>query len=75
MSKLAPPRLRPAHKRRATGRGNANKAAIIKACNSLFGTKFDPEKYESSGEDNIADSAFVCLLTCEEYAAGLPKKF
>lgn len=58
-------------KRRATGKGNANKSDMIKACNELFSTEFDSENYETAGFDNAADSAFVCLLALEHYAKGL----
>jgi Holliday junction resolvasome RuvABC endonuclease subunit len=59
-------------KKRATGKGNANKSDIIKACNALFGSDMDHKDYENAGYDNIADAAFVCLLTLEHYHAGLP---
>jgi Holliday junction resolvasome RuvABC endonuclease subunit len=58
-------------KKRATNRGNANKEMIITACNEMFGAKLDPEGYATTGEDNIADSAWVLLLGLEQYAAGL----
>jgi Holliday junction resolvasome RuvABC endonuclease subunit len=58
-------------KRRATGKGNANKSDMIKACNQFFRTEFDSENYETAGYDNAADSAFVCLLALENYAKGL----
>lgn len=58
-------------KRRATGKGNANKSDMIRACNEMFRTEFDPENYETAGFDNAADSAFVCLLALEHYAKGL----
>ncbi len=58
-------------KRRATGKGNANKSDMIVACNEMFRTEFDSENYETAGFDNAADSAFVCLLALENYAKGL----
>lgn len=58
-------------KKRATGKGNASKSDMIKACNKLFGSDMDSEDYESAGYDNVADSAFVCLLGLEMYANGL----
>jgi hypothetical protein len=58
-------------KRRATGKGNANKSDMIAACNEMFRTDFDTENYETAGFDNAADSAFVCLLALENYAKGL----
>ena len=60
-------------KKRATGKGNANKGDIIKACNELFGSDMDAKDYETAGYDNIADAAFVCLLGLESYARGMPK--
>jgi hypothetical protein len=61
-------------KKRATGKGNANKVDIIKACNNEFGFDFDPEGYESSGVDNIADSVYVCALAVEQYGMGFNKR-
>lgn len=58
-------------KKRATGRGNANKVDIINACNKEFGFDFDPESYDSSGVDNIADSVYVCSLLIEQYGLGI----
>jgi len=58
-------------KKRATGKGNANKSDVINACNKEFGFDFDPEGYESSGVDNIADSVFVCSLLIEQYGLGM----
>ena len=58
-------------KRRATGKGNANKSDMIAACNEMVRTDFDTENYETAGFDNAADSAFVCLLALENYAKGL----
>lgn len=59
-------------KKRATGKGNANKADVIRACNALFGSDMDADDYEIAGYDNIADAAFVCLLALEQYSTGLP---
>lgn len=59
-------------KKRATGKGNANKGDMIVACNALFGSDMDSKDYESAGYDNIADAAFVCLLALEQYSTGLP---
>lgn len=61
-------------KKRATGKGNANKGDMIRACNALFGSDMDSEEYENAGYDNIADAAFVCLLTLEQYSTGLPRQ-
>lgn len=58
-------------KKRATGKGNAGKPDMIAAANRTFGLELDPEGYESSGVDNVADSAWVCLMALEQYANGL----
>jgi hypothetical protein len=55
-------------KKRATGRGNAGKPEMIAAANSLFGVGLEVAGYETSGVDNIADSAIVLLLGLEDYA-------
>lgn len=61
-------------KKRATGRGNADKVAVIDACNELFKVGLDPEGYETSGVDNIADAAFCLLLGIESYSMGIPEE-
>lgn len=58
-------------KKRATGKGNANKTDMILAANATFNADLDPEGYELSGVDNIADSAFVLLLGLETYGRGV----
>jgi Holliday junction resolvasome RuvABC endonuclease subunit len=58
-------------KKRATGRGNANKEEMIRAANETFGLGLAVEGYESTGVDNIADAIWVCLLGMENYGAGL----
>jgi Holliday junction resolvasome RuvABC endonuclease subunit len=58
-------------KKRATGKGNANKVDVINACNKEFGMDFETEGYESSGVDNIADAVYVCSLLLEQYGSGL----
>lgn len=58
-------------KKRATGKGNANKSDIISACNKEFEFDFDVEGYESSGVDNIADAVYVCSILAEQYGNGL----
>lgn len=58
-------------KKRATGKGNSDKIEIINACNGLFGTDFASETYKTTGVDNIADAAFVCLIACEQYCKGI----
>jgi hypothetical protein len=58
-------------KKYATGKGNAGKPAMIEAANKRFGCDLDPEGFESSGTDNIADAMHVCAMTVEGYAKGL----
>jgi|GEM_PF-2935176 len=58
-------------KKYATGRGNANKGEMIVACNQKFETDFDPETYEQSGCDNIADSMFLCAMAVQHYSEGM----
>lgn len=58
-------------KRYATGKGNANKVDMINAANSQFGTDFDPETYEETGADNIADSMFLCAMAVQNYSESL----
>ncbi len=58
-------------KKRATGLGNAGKPAVIKGANELFGVDLNPEGFESSGDDNIADAAVCLLLGVEQYAIGM----
>jgi hypothetical protein len=60
-------------KKRATGRGNADKVAVIAACNELFQAGLDPEGYETSGVDNVADACFCVLLGVESYSMGVPE--
>lgn len=54
-------------KKYATGKGNASKVDMINAINARLGVNFDPETYEQSGADNIADSGFCCLLGVEQH--------
>lgn len=58
-------------KKRATGKGNAGKPDMIKACNESFGANLEVEGYETTGVDNIADSSWVLLLGLEQYGLGL----
>lgn len=60
-------------KKYATGKGQANKIDMIKACNERFGTAFDPATYVEEGTDNMADAAFVCAMGIDFYAEGLKK--
>lgn len=58
-------------KKRATGKGNANKVDMINACNELFHTDFNTEDYHLTGADNIADAAHVLILLIEQYSKGI----
>ncbi len=58
-------------KRYATGKGNANKVDMVEAANKQFGTDFDPETYEDTGVDNIADSMFLCAMAVQNYSESL----
>lgn len=58
-------------KKYATGKGNANKEDMIKACNATLGTEFAPETYDSTGCDNIADSMFLCKMAVHNYSEGM----
>jgi len=55
----------------ATGLGNASKTAMILAANARCGLSLDPEDYEHTGVDNIADAACCCAMGVEWYAEGL----
>lgn len=57
-------------KKRATGKGNAGKPAMIEACNAMFGTELEVDGFETSGCDNIADAAHILLLGLETYGKG-----
>ena len=61
-------------KKRATGHGNANKVEVIDACNELFKAGLDPEGYETSGADNVADACFCLLCGIESYSMGVPEQ-
>ncbi len=58
-------------KKFATGKGNANKLDMIKACNTRFGTSLPTENYENTGVDNMADAAFILQMLIENYSAGV----
>ena len=60
-------------KRRATGKGNANKEQMIEACNRLYGTDMDPDTYKETGADNIADAAHLLSIAVEQCVDGLPE--
>lgn len=57
-------------KRFATTKGNASKIDMIAACNATFGCKLDPDNYENTGVDNIADAAFILKMILELYSQG-----
>lgn len=57
-------------KKHATGKGNSDKVAMIHAANAKFGAELDPEGYENSGADNVADAAFVLDLGLLTHAKG-----
>lgn len=72
-------RLVPAHglsiqeiKQFATGKGNASKVDMIKAVNEKFGFNLDPETYEQTGADNVADAVFCCALGIDLYHEAFP---
>lgn len=58
-------------KKFATGKGNAGKPDMIRAANEKFGIALDPEDYEKSGVDNIADAAWACFMAVTQYSEGL----
>ena len=58
-------------KKFGAGKGNAGKKEMVLACNERFGTNFDPETYEQTVVDNIADSAFCCEMGVQLYSEGL----
>lgn len=57
-------------KRRATGKGNADKLAVLKATNQQLGAKFNLDTWEEDKADNMADAAWVLVLALEKYARG-----
>lgn len=58
-------------KKHATGKGVANKVDMINAANAQFGTQLDPETYESTGADNIADAMFVLDMVLRNNILGV----
>lgn len=58
-------------KKFATGNGKASKDEMIAAANKTLGAAFDPEKYKSTGIDNVVDAAFVLLLLIQTTHAGI----
>lgn len=58
-------------KKFATGKGNAGKVDMIRACNTALGVDLDEEGYEKTGADNIADAAHVLRMMIETYSEGL----
>lgn len=58
-------------KKSMTGKGNAGKEDMIRACNAKFGTDFDPETYDKTGVDNIADAAGLLALGLQLYSEAI----
>ena len=58
-------------KKRATGKGVADKKLMIQATNSFFGVDLDPENFANNGDDNVADAVWTCVLGLEQYGAGI----
>lgn len=58
-------------KKYATGKGSANKEAMITAANEKYGVSLSVDDYKSTGADNIADAMHVCAMAINEYGAGL----
>lgn len=56
-------------KKYATGKGNASKVEMVKACNTRLGTTFNPDDCEKTGADDMADAAFALTIGIEQYAA------
>lgn len=54
-------------KKHATGKGNAGKPAMIKAANDKFGVDLDPEGFEQTGADNVADAMHICDMAITGY--------
>lgn len=52
----------------ATGKGVANKAAMITAANQEFGLDLEVEDHARTGNDNIADALFCCAYGVNNYA-------
>lgn len=58
-------------KKRATGKGNANKEAVIEAANAAFGADLEVAGHESAGTDNVADAMWVLALGLEQFGDGI----
>lgn len=58
-------------KKRATGKGNANKEQMIAAVNTMLGDVLDATGYESTGADNCADAFWAMVVGIEQYQQGL----
>lgn len=58
-------------KKFATGKGNAGKEDMIKACNEALGVDLVVEGYEKTGVDNIADAAHILRMMLENYSEGM----
>lgn len=60
-------------KKRATGKGNANKEDMIAAINSTLSLDLSAEDYKTTGVDNIADAFWCMICGLEEYGNGVPR--
>jgi hypothetical protein len=56
-------------KKRATGKGNANKQMMVEALNAHFSIAVDPESEEAA---NVADATFALLAGLDDYGKGIP---
>ena len=54
-------------KKRATGKGNANKEDMIKAANAARGFDLVVDGYATVGSDNVADAFWVLTLLGEQF--------
>ena len=57
-------------KKFATGKGNAGKPDMIAAANAKFGVELDPDGYEQTGVDNIADAMHIWDMMITGYKDG-----
>lgn len=58
-------------KKYATGKGNASKVDMINTCNTKLHANLDPENYDKTGVDNVADAAFIMAMMVEGYSHGV----
>ena len=57
-------------KKRATGKGNANKEAMIQAAINFFGADQLDVVRAGKGDDDIADALWLCQLGIEDFLPG-----